>query len=241
MTYLDDLLRELLRMNGRTPAPAGPLAPPQGGDNSRGLLSFPTPTGLAPTQTPPPALPDRNTDWSGAQGQYAANDEGIIPGRVKQVMSPRGQGMLREPGREGPFREFAYLDPARNPTIGFGHKIRPEDEQYLRAHQGPMDRRMGDALFTQDLQTAEDAVRRNLRNPNELSQNQFDALVSLVFNIGAGAFARSRLPTQLNARDYAAAGDEFLQFNRAGGRARGGLNDRRRLERNLFLNGVYPP
>ncbi len=68
-----------------------------------------------------------------------------------------------------------------------------------------------------------------------LSQNQFDALVSLAYNIGTNAFKTSTLVKYLNALDYKAAAYEFPKWNRRGGKVLKGLVRRREAERALFL------
>lgn len=73
----------------------------------------------------------------------------------------------------------------------------------------------------------------------KLTQNQYDALVSLVYNIGPVNFRDSTLLKKLNATDYAGAADEFLRWNKAGVRGKlreiEGLTNRRKKERELFL------
>ncbi|RPI74763.1 MAG: lysozyme, partial [Desulfobacteraceae bacterium] len=68
-----------------------------------------------------------------------------------------------------------------------------------------------------------------------LSQNQFDSLVSLVYNIGAGAFERSTLLRLLNQGDYTGAANQFCLWNKAGGKILPGLIKRRCEETLLFL------
>ena len=67
-----------------------------------------------------------------------------------------------------------------------------------------------------------------------LTQGQFDALVSLAYNIGLGAFRTSTLLRLLNKREYASAAKQFDRWNRAGGRVLAGLSRRRAAERKLF-------
>ena len=67
-----------------------------------------------------------------------------------------------------------------------------------------------------------------------LTQNQFDALVSLTYNIGSGAFNNSTL-LKLNKGDYQGAADQFLVWNKADGKVMKGLVRRREAERALFL------
>ena len=81
-------------------------------------------------------------------------------------------------------------------------------------------------------------VQGNVKVP--LSQQQFDALVSLGYNL-PGAFIenKSELLRDLNHRDYSGAADQFPRWNHGGGAVMSGLTERRGYERNMFLNGVY--
>lgn len=112
-------------------------------------------------------------------------------------LSPAGAEILIL--REG-LRLKAYKDTKGILTIGVGH-TGPEVVEGLvitkeKAHK----------LFQKDVAWAEDAVNL-VKVP--LTQNQFDALVSFVFNIGAGAWKRSTMLTMLNAGDYAGATKQF--------------------------------
>ena len=69
-----------------------------------------------------------------------------------------------------------------------------------------------------------------------LTQGQFDALVSFTYNLGARTLSTSTLLRKLNAGDYAGAADEFLRWNKAGGKVLNGLTRRREAERALFLS-----
>lgn len=69
-----------------------------------------------------------------------------------------------------------------------------------------------------------------------LTQGQFDATVSFTYNLGAGSLSTSTLLRKLNAGDYAGAADEFLRWNKAGGKVLNGLTRRREAERALFLS-----
>ena len=88
-------------------------------------------------------------------------------------------------------------------------------------------------LLAADLKNWERSV--NLRITAPLTQNQFDALVSLVFNVGSKPLYLT-LGTKLNAGDYAGAADEFMKWCHAGGVEVAGLLRRREAERLLFLN-----
>ncbi|MDM1246847.1 lysozyme [Acinetobacter sp. R933-2] len=71
-----------------------------------------------------------------------------------------------------------------------------------------------------------------------LNQNQFDALVSLAYNIGTGAFADSTLLKKLNADDYKGAAAQFDVWVKAGSKRVQGLVNRRAVERKLFEKTV---
>lgn len=93
-------------------------------------------------------------------------------------------------------------------------------------------------LFRARLAPYEAGVRQAMTVP--LKQHEWDALVSLCFNIGPQAFARSSVVRHLNAGNRPAAADAFRAWNRAGGRVVEGLVRRRAEERALFLTGSYP-
>ena len=68
----------------------------------------------------------------------------------------------------------------------------------------------------------------------ELTDNEFAALVSLVFNIGCGAFRGSTLLRRMHAGDFEAAAEQFANWNRASGHVLAGLTTRRAAEAALF-------
>lgn len=88
------------------------------------------------------------------------------------------------------------------------------------------------ALMTIAVAPAQRAVANAVAVP--LNQNQYDALVSLTYNIGNGAFQRSTLLRRLNAGDYAGAAEQFGVWARSGGADLPGLVARRAAERRLF-------
>jgi len=119
-----------------------------------------------------------------------------------------------------------YKDSAGLWTIGVGHLIKPF-ENYTTITEAEAMR-----LLAEDVAEAEIAVNRYVKVP--LTQNQFDALVSFVFNVGSGAFRRSTLLTKLNAGDYAGAAAQFPAWRKAGGVVVSGLVNRRNKEVALF-------
>lgn len=120
----------------------------------------------------------------------------------------------------------AYLDSVRVCTIGVGHTRGVKLGDVITEAQA-------DDFLREDLNDAEDAV--NDLVTVELTQNQFDALVSLVFNIGAGAFARSTMLRHLNAGRYVEAADQFPRWSMAGKHVLPGLVKRRYSERTHFM------
>jgi len=124
----------------------------------------------------------------------------------------------------------AYQDIVGVWTIGVGHTAgaglpHPKAGMKITAAES-------DEILSRDLVTFEKAVLKAVKVP--LTQNQFDALVSLAFNIGAGAFAKSTLVRKLNAGDYKGASAQFDVWNKAGGKKVQGLVNRRASERKLF-------
>ncbi|WP_334069855.1 lysozyme [Acinetobacter colistiniresistens] len=125
----------------------------------------------------------------------------------------------------------AYDDGVGVWTIGTGTTIYPNGIKVKKGDVCTLDQ--AKAYFAHDLNRFETAVNSAVTVP--VSQNQFDALVSLTYNIGENAFKGSTLLKKLNARDYQGAADQFLVWNRGGGKVMKGLVRRRDAERALFL------
>ena len=90
-----------------------------------------------------------------------------------------------------------------------------------------------EALLLRDLESSQGWVRRLIKTA--LTENQYSALTSFTFNVGAGALQRSTLRMKLNREEYQGAADEFPKWRIAGGRILAGLVRRRTAERALFL------
>lgn len=71
---------------------------------------------------------------------------------------------------------------------------------------------------------------------SQLSQNQFDAVVSFCYNLGLAAFSKSTLLKLINEGKFLLAAEEFVKWNKAGGKVVDGLTTRRKKERLLFLS-----
>ena len=89
-----------------------------------------------------------------------------------------------------------------------------------------------DELLREDVARFEAQVLRLVKVP--LTQGQFDALTSFVYNLGAGNLGNSTLLRLLNAGDYKGAAAQFDRWNKAGGKVLAGLVRRRAAERALF-------
>ena len=143
--------------------------------------------------------------------------------------SPEGLDLIKR--HEG-LRLEAYLDPVGVWTIGYGHTGSAYAKEGVK-----ISRSKAAALLRQDLHEAEHAVAALVNVP--LQQDEFDALVSIVFNVGAGAFNRSTLRRKLNAGDRAGAALEFGRWvfgTKDGKKIRlPGLVKRRAEEAAMFL------
>ena len=126
----------------------------------------------------------------------------------------------------------AYQDSVGVWTIGYGW-TKPVDGKPLRAGM-TIKQETAERLLKTGLVSYESDVSRLVKVG--LTQGQFDALVSFTYNLGARSLSTSTLLRKLNAGDYAGAADEFLRWNKAGGKVLNGLTRRREAERALFLS-----
>ena len=145
------------------------------------------------------------------------------------VTSDRGLALIKE--FEGLELE-AYPDPGNKVTgepwtIGYGHTRGVRKGDTCTEEQATEWLREG-------LGAAEGPVRHLVDVP--LTQGQFDALVSFVFNCGAGNFGNSTLLRLLNGGAYASAADQFKRWNRGADGPLPGLSRRRAAETALFLD-----
>ncbi len=121
----------------------------------------------------------------------------------------------------------SYQDQRGIWTIGWGH-VSPAIGPQSVCTQAD-----ADSWFLADVAGACRAVNSTV--DVALTQNQFDALVSFTFNVGAGNEAHSTLVRILNGGDTAGAADQFLVWNKTNGQENAGLTRRRVAERALFL------
>lgn len=124
----------------------------------------------------------------------------------------------------------AYPDPGsadgRPWTIGYGTTEGVQEGDVCTEEQA-------EEWLALDLENAENVLRNSVKVG--LNQNQFDALVSFVYNVGAAAFKGSTLLRKLNNGSYIAAAAEFGRWNKNNGKVMRGLTRRREAEERLFL------
>lgn len=143
-----------------------------------------------------------------------------------------------------------YLCPGNECTQGYGHT------KGVTMESPTITVETAQRWLTEDLEEAAAIVRKHVTVP--LTQGQFDALTSFMFNIGPGAPGKrdglvwlrrmngdtgrrpvhSTLLAKLNSGDYAGAAEEFARWTHAGGRQLDGLVKRRARERAMFKEGM---
>ncbi len=163
---------------------------------------------------------------------HTGNPTIIDPGNL----SASDEGITFIANWEG-YRSEVYKDSAGLDTIGYGHLLQDEE-----AFSEGIDETQAMELLKKDVAFAIKAVQENVSV--NITQSQFDALVSFTFNVGGGALERSTLLKKLNEADFESAAEEFLKWDKIrdqdGVAIRiPGLTGRRVSERQLFLNGTY--
>ncbi|TAJ97005.1 MAG: lysozyme [Reyranella sp.] len=128
----------------------------------------------------------------------------------------------------------AYPDPGNKVTgepwtIGYGHTHGVRQGDTCTEEQAT-------EWLREDLKATEGAIKHLV--DVMITQNQFDALASFVFNIGATQFGNSTLLRLLNKWDYEGAAEQFKRWNRGADGVLPGLVRRRAAERALFVEGA---
>lgn len=164
------------------------------------------------TPQPQSGTPVRRVWEKGADGK---------PVEVKKKITNEQSSIKQFEG----YSPVAYNDVAGIPTMGYGHKITGQETT-----NDP------EELFKQDVAIASNAIDSLVKVP--LQPNQREALTSLVYNIGQGAFANSTLLKKLNAGDVQGAAAEFDRWIHAGGKPVKGLANRRMAEKAMFTGAA---
>lgn len=141
-------------------------------------------------------------------------------------LSQRGIDLIKQ--FEG-YSSKAYPDPATGGapwTIGYGTTKGVKPGMVITAQQA-------EKMLRDDVAKFESGVSSLITSPT--TQGQFDAMVSLAYNIGLGNFGKSTLLKKHNARCYTCAADQFRVWNRANGKVMNGLTKRRAAEREVYM------
>lgn len=153
--------------------------------------------------------------------------------RIAQSISVRGVAFIKY--WEG-FEPEPYEDIAGHKTVGYGTLLKPGHPLYnvIRVTVQQAEQ----LLFDHVVKKIDPVITKEVKVP--LTQNQYDALASFIYNLGEGNFTSSTLLKLLNKGDYQGAADQFLDWNKAtiGGVLQPvtGLTNRRKAERKLFLS-----
>jgi len=127
-----------------------------------------------------------------------------------------------------------YNDGVGKPTIGFGHTTEAGPPH---VHYGmTITAAQADEILAADLASVEADVRRLVKV--RLNQNQFDALVSFTFNLGAGNLRRSNVLRAVNGEHFHEVPADMMAWDHGGGRVMLGLVRRRRAEGLLFMKAT---
>uniref|UniRef100_A0A6C0JTK5 Glycoside hydrolase n=1 Tax=viral metagenome TaxID=1070528 RepID=A0A6C0JTK5_9ZZZZ len=152
-------------------------------------------------------------------------------------ISERGLKLLSD--WEG-LRNEVYLDVAKFPTIGIGHLLTKDElsSNKILIDGINVDYSFGltniqiERLLVKDLMKIEEKINKLITV--DISQNQYDAIVIFVFNIGIGAFERSTFLKLLNNKKFDQLPNQFRRWNKSGGQIISGLIHRRENEIKLF-------
>ena len=146
-------------------------------------------------------------------------------------ISENGLNLIKE--FEG-FSSKPYLCPAKIPTIGYGNTYYPNGKK-VTLNDKPINEIEATELLSYVAQKDfGDKILQLVKVP--LNQNQFDALVSICYNIGMGNFTKSTLLKKINSSDFKGASLEFEKWNKSGGVVLSGLVKRRLKEKALFIS-----
>lgn len=147
---------------------------------------------------------------------------------TEQTISPKGYELIKT--FEG-FRTDAYLDTGGVWTIGYGTIRYPNGKAVKFGDR--CTKEQGEKYLMNDCKWVNDAIKQNVKRP--LTQNQYDALASFIYNVGATAFKSSTLLRLINENKLDSAANEFGRWILDNGRVIKGLVNRRAAEKELFL------
>jgi lysozyme len=127
-----------------------------------------------------------------------------------------------------------YLCPAKIPTIGYGNTYYPDGKRVTLLDKD-INKQQAFDIFKEIANRF--AKRVDTLVTSNINQNQFNALVSFAYNVGTGNFSSSTLLKKVNRNpDDLTIKDEFLKWNKAGGKVLNGLTNRRNEEADLYFS-----
>lgn len=151
---------------------------------------------------------ERSRESLESRTQTMQQTQYLLPGSQVERYDPKSlrvssEGIKMIEGFED-FRSKIYRDQSGNPTTGIGDKLKPGEKVKPQTYA------QAKAKMLADLADAERMVKAYVQVP--LSQNEYNALSSLVYNAGIGNLEGSLLFQKLNSGDYVGAASEFDNF-----------------------------
>lgn len=186
-------------------------------------------------QGPPQSKPTVGfkSDYTGQRGELEKTFP--IPQKIKKPDKPAAnsysQTALQMIMKWEKFSNKNYLCPSKRNTIGYGTRLDLHPE--LRKNACITENKAIQVLKEDLNKYAVDAIKKFVRVP--LAQNQFDALCSLIYNIGRKRFVNSNLLNGLNQKNWESVKQDWLEYRIGDGKVLQGLVNRRHDELKLFF------
>ena len=152
------------------------------------------------------------------------------------TLSKKGLDIIKQ--FEG-FRSEPYRDSVGVWTIGYGNTYYPSGKKVSASDKHLTENEASKLkldIINKDFSPSVNLLLKKEIEQGKITQNMFDALISLAYNIGTGALARSSVIRHLKAGDKKAAAKAFLMWDKAKGKTLKGLTIRRQKESDLFLS-----
>lgn len=180
--------------------------------------------------------PENKTDTNEVK-DMKMSESGIkwLKGKEDKVLDKQGNHIIYDDQTGLPVNTNEPLP--KGATIGYGHLIKSDED-----FRNGITENVATELLRSDIAIAERAVKNNITVP--LSQNQYDALVSLAYNIGARNFATSTVVKYINNPNFHSSVYPNLEsawkaWNRSQGEISNGLINRRQNEWDMYKNCIY--
>ncbi len=185
----------------------------------------------------------------GGNNGGSGGNSGAGGGSDPQTMETSAEGVnFIKHWEDDEYAPYPYPDAGKNCTIGWGHFLQkngcsgmPNKTWYYdKDDPHPLSSTQAEKWFKGDTQAAENTIKDTITVP--LTQPQFDALVSYIFNAGKGKYEEKKIPELINSGNIQGAADAIGSGpNDSGGIELDKLKERRHAEEDLFLNGNYVP